>query len=73
MDDGYTTAWLLWIGMFFVIEIPALANKRQGDTLSEHVVRWGAVKGKPSGWLLRRLVLLLFLIWQPVHFLTDWL
>lgn len=31
--------WLIWIFQFFVIELPALFNKKDGDTLSE-VIRY---------------------------------
>lgn len=54
--------------MFFAIEGPALANRREGDTLTDHIRRWFGLKGKPPGWLLRRLILAVFLIWLPLHF-----
>jgi len=33
--SGYAIAWLAWAGGFAITEGLALANKRQGDTLSE--------------------------------------
>lgn len=69
--SGWTVAWALWISAFFAIEIPAIANKKPGDTLSEHVWSWFAIKGKPTGWRARRLVLLAFLAWLSLHFLTG--
>lgn len=66
--DGYTIAWLLWIAMFGAIEIPALMNKKQGDTLTEHVRSWFATTTKPKGWKWRRGVLAVFLGWLGVHF-----
>lgn len=74
--SGYTIAWLSWLGAFGVIEGMALANKRPGDTLSEHVWRWFATgqgsSADPSGWVrLRRFSLLAFMAWLSVHFLTG--
>jgi hypothetical protein len=74
--SGYTVAWLSWLGAFGVIEGMALFNKRDGDTLSEHVWRWFATgQGAPSepSWSvrLRRFTLLAFMSWLSVHFLTG--
>lgn len=69
--SGYTIAWLLWGAMFVAIEWPAIANKRKGGTLSEHVWRWGSVKDKGKWWRIRRLVLIVFLVWLTLHFLTG--
>jgi hypothetical protein len=70
--SGWTVAWLLWGLMFTVIEAPAILNRTKGDTLSEHVWRWGAIKTKPKGWQLRRFGLLTSLTYMLVHFLTGW-
>lgn len=46
---AWDVAWLAWILMFFVIEIPAVRNDEEGDTLSEHIARWfrvDTVRGK---------------------------
>jgi len=68
----WTLFWLLWIGLFFGIEIPALRNKVVGDTFSEHVWRWAAVKSQTAAFKrLRRLALLVFVTWLSVHFLTG--
>jgi hypothetical protein len=67
--SGWTTAWLLWIAMFFVIEMPAVFNKRPGDTLSEHIWAWFAIKDKPKGWRMRRLTLIAALAWLVLHLL----
>jgi hypothetical protein len=74
--DGYTIAWLAWLGAFCVIEGKALFNKQPGDTLSEHVWRWFCTgvgtTSDPSGWTrLRRFSLLAFMAWLSVHFLTG--
>ena len=70
--SGWTLAWLLWIAMFFVIEVPALIHRAPGDTLSEHVREWFATRTKPRAWRLRRLVLACFLLWLSVHFFLGW-
>lgn len=67
----YLFAWILWILMFFAIELPAVFNRQQDDTLSELVWRVFAIRGKPIGWQLRRLALLLGLGWLVAHFLTG--
>ena len=68
LDDGYTLAWAIWIGMFAVIEGAALVRKEPGDTLTEHVRKWFATSSKPTGWKWRRGVLVAFLGWLGVHF-----
>jgi hypothetical protein len=71
---GWSWAWIAWLAAFVAIEGKALFNKTEGDTLSEHVWRWfGTAKlTKPSGWVrLRRFVLLAFMAWLSVHFLTG--
>ncbi|RLK22621.1 hypothetical protein DER29_0458 [Micromonospora sp. M71_S20] len=68
---NYLATWLLWFLYFSVVELRALFNSREGDTLSEHVWQWFAVGGgRPvTGWVrLRRVVLLGFVVWLGVHF-----
>lgn len=74
--NGYTIAWLAWLGAFAVIEGKALFNKQPGDTLSEHVWRWFATgagtTSKPSGGVrARRFALLASMAWLTTHFLTG--
>lgn len=74
--SGYTWAWLAWLAAFGVIEGKALLNKRDGDTLSEHVWRWFATErgstGTPSAWMrTRRFALLAFMGWLTAHFMTG--
>ena len=69
--DGWTVAWLAWGVGFLMIEMPAVFNKRAGDTLSEHLRSWFALRGKPKGWLGRRLVLAGFFAWLLVHLFTT--
>lgn len=68
---GWTVAWLLWIFMFFAIEMPAIWDKKPGNTLSEHVWKWFAITGKPKWWRIRRIGLASFLVWLVTHFITG--
>jgi hypothetical protein len=73
--DWYTLGWLLWFAGFLLLELPALANKRDGDTLSEHVWSWFHVQDSRHTavtWILR-CVLLLFLGWLFLHLGFGWL
>jgi len=71
--SGYTVAWLAWLGAFLVTEGMALFNKRSGDTLSEHVWAWFAVKDRSNKGTVRarRFALLAFMAWLTAHFLTG--
>ena len=79
--DNWTIAWLVWIGGFVVIEGLALANKKEGDTLSEHVWKWFATSKaaqakegveQPKGTVrVRRFVLLAGMCWLTYHFMTG--
>lgn len=71
MIDPYTAGWVAWLLMFVAIEGAALTNRREGDTLSEHVWRWFSIRRKSSGWRLRRFSLLAFLAWLVAHLLTG--
>lgn len=71
----WTWAWLGWGAYFAVVEGMALANSKPGDTLSEHVWQFlGYSEGvrQPTGWTrLRRFMVLAFMAWLSVHFLTG--
>ncbi|TDC29976.1 hypothetical protein [Micromonospora sp. KC213] len=77
--DAWWATWLVWFAYFAVVEGMALFNSRAGDTLSEHVWAWFGTKRHPAdpfrpitGWTrLRRFVLLAFLAWLSLHFLTG--
>lgn len=56
----WTALWVVWIGAFFAIEIPALDD---GGTLSEHV--WVLVQSPLAAWVLAG-----GLGWLVVHFLS---
>lgn len=71
-----TWGWLLWIAAFLAMEIPELLNNATGDTLSEKVWSWFAIKNATSGKArvagqARRFVLVAFLAWLCLHFLTG--
>ncbi len=68
---NYTTAWLVWIVMFFAIEVPAIFNKQEGDTLSEHIWKWFSVNVKSKGWRIRRIGLMATFCWIVVHLFTG--
>lgn len=67
----YTAAWIIWLLMFGAIEGAALKNKREGDTLSEHIWKWFSIDNKGSGWRARRAALVGFLAWLVAHMLTG--
>lgn len=69
--SGWTVLWLMWIAMFFAIEVPAILDKDRGDTLSEHVWKWFGITNKSRGYKLRRVILVFFLVWLVIHFLTG--
>lgn len=70
-----TIGWLLWILAFFLMEIPQLLNNKSGDTLSEKVWTWFAIKNYDKRdrrfGQARRFVLIAFLAWLAAHFLTG--
>lgn len=75
LDDIYDWAWVAWILLFFVIEIPAIVyEKRFGSsaTLTAHVRRWFSTRDRSPGWRLRRLMLAVLLLWLPLHFYAGW-
>ena len=73
LDGNYSALWIIWGALFFAIEGPALANKKYGDTLSEHIWKWIGKKGyqKPVGYKWRRASLALFFVWLIAHLFTG--
>lgn len=76
--DIFSWLWLGWIAAFGVIEGLALARKKEGGTLSEHVWKWfgigeaGEGRPEPTTWVwIRRVTLGGFLAWLSIHFLTG--
>lgn len=73
LNKKYTVAWVLWILGFLAIEYAAIKDKKEGDTLSEHV--WKVIgtkhKGKKTAamWAVRIGLGALF-VWVIPHFFT---
>lgn len=72
-DKLFTALWILWGVAFVVIEGLALRRAAPGDTLSEHIWRWFAVKDYRWKKLvhLRRAVMVLFMAELTVHFASG--
>lgn len=68
--SGWTFAWVLWLAMFGVIEVPAILNRTPGDTLSEHLRSWFSTRDMSRGWLVRRTALAGFFVWLIIHLFT---
>ena len=68
--NKYSWLWGLWILLFGVIEWKAITNKKDGDTLSEHVWKlMGKREYQKQGlWLLWRIIVGGGLIWLILHF-----
>jgi hypothetical protein len=62
MKRKYTWLWVIWLGLFLAIELPAIFNDEQGDTLSEHV--WAVTDISFFWWLFAG-----FVIWFGAHLL----
>ena len=74
--DMFTWAWIGWGGYFAIWEGLAIFNDKKGDTLSEHVWRWFAVKDSRKATAftrksIRRAGLLAFMAWLTTHFMTG--
>jgi len=68
---AYEWAWAVWALMFVVVEGLALHDRRRGGTLSEAVWFVFSIKAKGRAWQFRRFVLVAFLAWLSMHFLTG--
>jgi len=60
--SGWSWLWIIWLGLFLAIELPAIFNDESGDTLSEHI--WALASISFFWWLLAG-----FLVWLTAHFL----
>lgn len=69
---GFTVAWIVWAGMFVVVEGIALVNKSKDDTLSEHVWSIFKVRQQPTKWSFARFFLAAFMVWLSGHFVLGW-
>ena len=63
--NKWRTIWLVWIGVFLVIEGIAVFNNEDDDTLSEFV--WDFVTIHPIGWV----GIAGLLGWLAFHFLIQ--
>ncbi len=70
----YTLGWILWIVGFGVLEYKALKDKREGDTLSEHVYKVIGTKAVKKSWVnwVFRIGLGGLFAWLIPHFFTGW-
>lgn len=67
----YTIAWLLMGVYFVIVEGKAIADKRRGDTLSEHVWDWFCLKpgSADTPWrMVKRWGFIIFWTWLTLHF-----
>jgi hypothetical protein len=72
--DWYLLGYLAGGLIIGAVELVALFNRRDGDTLSEHVWKWvGIGRRWTIGFTLRRLVVVLFLGWLLLHLTLGWL
>lgn len=60
----YTVLWILWIAMFFAIEVPAMVTDPEHRGTLSHLL-WKIV-AHPLGWYL----VAGFLAWLTVHVLS---
>lgn len=70
----YTAIWIILGLIGGATEIAALRNRREGDTLSEHVWRIARVddpRPTPLVWAIRA-VIALVMIWLAGHFSLGW-
>lgn len=69
----WSWAWVSLLGACALVELAALVNKERGDTLSEHIWKWFAVRdNRRFGWVgFRRTLLLLAMAWLTAHFVTG--
>ena len=75
--NWWTVGWIVWILWFVVEEGLALFAKGAHATFSAHVWDWFSIKPRTqgttnTGWQrARRTVLLLFMVWLVLHFVTG--
>lgn len=69
LDQFYTNGWLALLAGGLALEGAALLNKKEGDTLSEHVWAWlkGSNGQAPKS---RRIALVAGMAWAAGHFIS---
>jgi len=71
--DIFTVGWILFVIWFVVEETLAIVSKTpHTNTLSAHLWVWFSMQGKGRFWLLRRLFMILTLVWLFVHLTLHW-
>ncbi len=73
--DGWSVAWLVWGGLFLLVEGLALVKSRNDEgTLSETIWRWFGVRSHHwTPWVIvRRIVLAAALIVLSLHLALGW-
>jgi hypothetical protein len=75
----WTAAWLVWLVLFLIVEVPAAISGTKLDTFSENVWKWfgrepGTFGNGPGGRFrkTRRLILGLFMLTLSGHFVFGW-
>lgn len=68
----FESIWILWLLAFVGIEGAAVLNKKRGDTLTAHVIRWFNAT-RAEGWNKKRLTLLASMVGLTAHFVWGWL
>lgn len=70
----WTWAWVAWGVAFAVIEGAALMDKKEGNTLSEHLRKWFCTMTESGGLSahLKKIVPLTFVIWLVGHLYKGW-
>ena len=67
----FTIGWITWFGFFAILEGIAMFRKEKGDTLSEHVWKWFAIKKEGKLTKTRRLALAAGLLWVAVNLMSG--
>ena len=75
----YTAAWVVWIVLFLCFEGMALADRRLGDTFTEHFRKWLKLQTATATsrksviqlWVTR-VIIILFGAWLTVHMAFGW-
>lgn len=65
-NSGWAKAWIAWLGLFLLVELPA-ALKKSGGTLSETVWRWFSIREHRPHWKLRRAIFWVFWLGLSLH------
>lgn len=75
----WTAAWLVWLLLFLIVEVPAAVSGTKLDTLSENVWKWfgvqpGTFQGRRGRRIaiVRRIILGVFMLTLSGHFVFGW-